>query len=71
MTICEIKFSESDYNVTKKDVENINLKKQVFRYHSGTQKHLFTTLITTFGVVNNTNKLNHIDQVVTMDGLFK
>lgn len=71
MNICEIKFSEGDYNLTKKDVENINLKKQVFRYHSGTQKHLFTTLITTFGVVENTNKLNYIDQVVTMDGLFR
>jgi uncharacterized protein len=71
MNICEIKFSEDLYNVTKKDVENIANKKQVFRYHTDTKKHLFTTLITTVGVVENAHKINHIDQVVTMDGLFK
>jgi uncharacterized protein len=71
INICEIKFSEEDYVLTKKDVDNINLKKQVFRYHSKTKKHLFTTLITTFGVVENANKVNHIDQVVTMNELFK
>ena len=71
MNICEIKFSESDYNLTKKDVDNINLKKQIFRYHSGTKKHLFTTLITTFSVVENANKINNVDQVVTMEGLFR
>lgn len=71
INICEIKFSEDNYSVTKKDVDNINLKKQVFRYHTDTKKHFFTTLITTFGVVENANKINNIDQVVTMNGLFK
>ena len=50
-----------------KDEDNINLKKQIFRYHSGTTKHLFTTLITTFSVVENANKINHVDQVVPVD----
>jgi hypothetical protein len=71
MNICEIKFSESDYHLTKKEVDNINLKKQVFRYHSGTKKHLFTTLITTFSVIENAHKINNVDQVVTMEGLFR
>jgi AAA+ ATPase superfamily predicted ATPase len=71
MNICEIKFSESDYVLTKKDVDNINLKKQIFRYHSGTKKHLFATLVTTFSVVENANKINNVDQVVTMEGLFR
>ena len=71
INICEIKFSEENYTVTKKDVENINLKKQVFKYHTKTKKHLFTTLITTFGVVENANKVNEIGQVVTMEGLFR
>ena len=71
INICEIKFSEEDYLVTKKDIDNISMKKQVFRHHSKTKKHLFTTLITTFGVVENANKINYIDQVVTMEGLFR
>ncbi|MEZ4884216.1 MAG: ATP-binding protein [Chitinophagales bacterium] len=70
INICEIKFSIEDYVVTKKDVDNIQTKKKVFRYHSKTKKHLFTTLITTMGVVENSHKVNFIDQVVTLKDLF-
>ncbi|MFN8347734.1 MAG: ATP-binding protein [Spirosomataceae bacterium] len=71
INICEIKFCEEEYTVTKKDIENIGLKKQVFRYHTKTKKHLFTTLITTFGAINNAHKINNIDQVITLEGLFR
>jgi hypothetical protein len=70
INVCEIKFSVETYVVTKKDVENIKTKKQVFRYHSKTKKHLFTTIITTMGVVDNKHKLNAVDQVVVLDDLF-
>jgi uncharacterized protein len=70
INLCEIKFSINDYEFTKKDVENMENKKRVFQYHTQTQKHLFTTLITTMGVVNNTNRMNHIDQIVVLDDLF-
>jgi uncharacterized protein len=71
INVCEIKFSSDIYEVTKKDVDNIANKKSVFRYHTKTNKHLFTTLITTFDVVNNSNRINYIDQIVTQDDLFK
>jgi uncharacterized protein len=71
INVCEIKFSSNAYEVTKKDVENIANKKAVFQYHTKTNKHLFTTLITNFEVVNNSNRINYIDQVVTQDDLFK
>lgn len=70
INICEIKFSVSDYEVTKKDVENLETKKRVFQYHTKTNKHLFTTLITANKVIENSNRLNHVDQVVTGDDLF-
>lgn len=70
MNICEIKFSISDYEITKKDIINFQTKKKVFKYHTKTKKHLFITLITTLGVIENSNKLNYIDQVVTLDDLF-
>jgi len=70
INICEIKFSINKYEVTKKDADNLLNKKQVFQYHTKTRKHLFVTLITTIGVVDNRHKLNEIDQVVTMDDLF-
>jgi uncharacterized protein len=71
INVCEIKFSEEPYIVSKKDVENLAQKKQVFRYHTKTNKHLFSTLIAPFGAIENTNKVNHIDQVITLDELFK
>jgi len=70
INVCEVKFSIADYEVTKKDIENIKNKKRVFQYHTKTKKHLFTTLITTMGVINNPNRINHIDQVVILDDLF-
>lgn len=71
INLCEMKFSTSAYEVTKKDVENFETKKQVFQYHTKTKKHLFITLVTTSGAIENSNKLNHVDQVVTMDDLFE
>jgi uncharacterized protein len=68
--VCEIKFSSDVYDVTKQEVENIVHKKTVFQYHTKTTKYLFTTLIPTLGAVNNSNRLNYIDQVVTFDDLF-
>ena len=70
INVCEVKFSSNIYEVTKKDVENIANKKAVFQYHTKTNKHLFTTLITTFDVVNNSDRTNYIDQVITQDDLF-
>lgn len=71
INLCEIKFSQSDYKVTKKDVTNLENKKQVFQYHTKTKKHIFVSLITTYGVVNNAHRLNHINQVVTLANLFE
>lgn len=68
--LCEMKFSVSEYEVTKQDVENFSAKKTVLRYHTKTNKHLFLTLVTTFGAINNSHRLNHVDQVVTQDDLF-
>ena len=70
INICEIKFSISEFEVTKKETHNLLNKKKVFQYHTKTNKHLFITLITTIGVIENAHKINHIDQVVTMDDLF-
>ncbi|MGB1241123.1 MAG: AAA family ATPase [Chitinophagales bacterium] len=70
INICEIKFSIDDFAVTKRDGDNLQTKKKVFRYHTKTKKHLFITLITTTGVVENKHKINAIDQVVTLEDLF-
>lgn len=70
VNLCEIKFSSSEYILTKKDIESLQNKKNAFIYHTKTKKHVFTSLITTFGAVNNPHRVNHIDQLVTMEDLF-
>ena len=68
--ICEIKFSKGAYILDKKTSENIRQKHAVFKYNSKSKKHLFTTLITTFGLVDNKWTMELVDQSLTMDDLF-
>jgi len=70
INLCEMKFSASAYKVTKKDIKNLETKKQVFIHHTKTKKHIFISLIAPFGAVENANRINHIDQLVTLEDLF-
>jgi len=69
INVCEIKFSNTPHIVTKKEVENIATKKQVFQHHTQTKKHLFTTLITTMGIIENSHSNSAIDQVIALEDL--
>lgn len=71
INLIEIKFSHQEYEFTKKDVENIETKKRVFRHHTKTKKHIFTSLVTTFGVVENSHRVNHLDHVIVLEALFE
>lgn len=68
--LCEIKFSTSAYILDKKTADNIRQKHAVFKYHSQSNKHLFTTFITTFELVDNKWTAELIDQQLTMHDLF-
>jgi uncharacterized protein len=70
INLCEIKFCAEKYVVSKADVENFQQKKMVFRYHAKTKKHLFLTLITTYGAVDNEHRLGEVDQVLELGDLF-
>ena len=52
--LCEIKFSENKYAITKAYAENLRRKVTVFKEETGTKKTIFLTFITTFGLQNNT-----------------
>jgi uncharacterized protein len=70
INLCEMKFSAAAYEVTKKDVENLQTKMRVFQYHTKTKKHVFLTLLTTMGAIENNHRINYIDQVLTLEDLF-
>ena len=68
--LCEIKFLPDELIITKALADNLQNKRAVFNYHTGNKKHIFNTIITTYGLKSNNYSLQNIDQVVTMASLF-
>ena len=68
--LCEIKFLPDELIITKALADNLQNKRAVFNYHTGNKKHIFNTIITTYGLKSNNYSVQNIDQVVTMASLF-
>lgn len=69
INLCEIKYSDSDYTITKKVDESIRNKISDLRIATGTRYAIFPTIITTYGLVENSYSGN-VSSVITMDDLF-
>ncbi len=70
INLCEIKFSNDVYVLTKKDQEALERKQRVFQRETGTGKTLFTTLITPYGAEENSYYLGTVQKQLTMNDLF-
>lgn len=70
INICEIKFSTKPFVIDKKYSADLQKKMMVFRQATDTNKTLFLTFITTYGVVDNGYKYQRVDAEVTMESLF-
>jgi len=70
MNLCEIKFYADDFKMTEEYSNQLRKRRELFREKTKTKKHLFNTLITTYGLKNSTISTGQIDQVITMDQLF-
>jgi uncharacterized protein len=71
INICEIKFSNKEYLITKKYAEELAYKRQAFLQKTNTNKTLFLTMITTYGIVNNDYSTNLIQSSLKMEALFE
>lgn len=71
INICEMKFSTSAYELTKKYVKELEDKLNVFRDHTKTRKTLFLTMVSAHGIKNITTFPGLIQSEVTMDALFR
>ena len=71
INICEMKFSRSAFSIDAAYARDLRRKTEVFRRQTGTKKNLFLTMITTFGLNQNSHSisLNAID--VRMEALFE
>lgn len=70
ISICEIKFSNSVFTITKPYAENLQNKLAVFKEETGTKKTLFLTMITTMGITKNNYALRYVKEDLDMDALF-
>ncbi len=58
---------EAEKEVLEKALQQ---KLHIFEEATKTKKHIFLSMITTFGLVQNEHKLGLVDQELTLDHLF-
>ena len=69
INLCEIKYGENEYVITKEEDKKLCNRKMVFKTVSKTRKALHLTMITPYGVRHNAN-WNNVQSEVTMADLF-
>ncbi|MFN0200502.1 MAG: AAA family ATPase [Bacteroidia bacterium] len=70
ISLCEVKFYNDEWILTKADAESLHRKKRIFRQVTATKKQIFTVLITTFGLIPNQHSIGLVDNVLDMNSLF-
>lgn len=71
ITLCEIKYTDRPFVVTRDYAEKLRQKMVTFQRVTGTEKQLFLVLITANGLKANRYSDELIDQVVVLDDLFQ
>ena len=70
INLCEIKFYDGKFTVTKKYSEILLYKKQKFIEVTKTRKTVFTTLITSFGAKENSWYFEAVNNQLSVNDLF-
>ena len=71
INICEIKFSEIPFTITKKYADELRSKLVAFKQATKSRKTLFLTMISTFGLTENKYSVSLVQQDLDMKVLFK
>ena len=71
INLCEMKFSEKEFVIDKKQADNVRNKKQEFIKEMTARKNVFVTFVTTFGVKQNSYSSQVMDNQLTSDCLFE
>ncbi len=71
INICEIKFYNNPIAISKQNYTNFKNKLLQFKENSRTNKNVFLTMISTFGISENAYSLELFTNSLTMECLFK
>lgn len=70
INVCEIKFSDKPYIITKSYAQALERKLRVFRARSGRRQNLFLTMITPHGITPNRYLAELVTNEVVLNDLF-
>lgn len=71
ITVCEIKYSDKPFLITKDYFELLNRKLLVFKEQTRSKKQLFISFVAANGLVNNKYVKDLVSSVVILDDLFR
>ena len=71
INICEIKFYSDTFVINNQYYRDLKNKISQFRLNTGSRKNIFLTMITTFGVAENSYSNEVVTNSLTMDCLFQ
>lgn len=70
INLCEMKFHQGKFTLTKKSAEDIQRKVSLYQTHSKTNKPIYVTLITPEGLNVNDHSISMITNEITLGDLF-
>lgn len=70
INICEMKFYSDEFSISSDYAKKLRTKKEGLKAVTGTKKMIHTTFITTYGIVDNQNKIDFVDNDFTIDIFF-
>jgi hypothetical protein len=71
INLCEAKFTDKEFIITKDYAQELRKKKLVFEQITKTKKSVFTTLLSTYQAIQNKYYLEEIQSEVTLEALFE
>jgi hypothetical protein len=70
ITVCEIKYTDKPFAITKDYAEKLKQKLEIFQRITRTKKQIFLALISSSGIRQNSYSEELLCGVVTLDDLF-
>ena len=70
INLCEMKYRQEPFSVTKKYYEEMNNRRELFRKATKSTKAIHLTIVTPFGIKDNA-QAKDIQSIVTLDDLYK
>ena len=70
ITVCEIKYTDKAFLISKSYAENLKHKIEIFKERTHTNKHIFLAIISANGLKQNEYSKELVSKVITLDDLF-